>query len=67
MNVWGRRFDPTVGKPVGEPFQVTRFGSPGRMPSDRIGYAELGVTANRLALPVMDVTGSISMLKNVDR
>jgi Tol biopolymer transport system component/predicted Ser/Thr protein kinase len=67
MNVWGRRFDPTVGKPVGEPFQVTRFESPGRMPSDYIGGAELGVAANRLVLPIMEATGSIWMLENVDR
>jgi len=67
MNVWGRRFDPTLGKPVGEPFQVTRFESPGRMPSDYIAYAELGVAANRLVLPIMEVSGSIWMLENVDQ
>jgi dipeptidyl aminopeptidase/acylaminoacyl peptidase len=67
MNVWGRRFDPTVGKPVGEPFQVTRFESPGRKPSDYIGSAELGVAANRLVLPIMEATGNIWILENVDR
>jgi len=67
MNVWGRRFDPTVGKPVGEPFQVTRFESPARMPSDYIGSAELGVAADRLVLPIMEVTGNIWMLEDVDR
>jgi dipeptidyl aminopeptidase/acylaminoacyl peptidase len=67
MNVWGRRFDPTLGKPVGEPFQVTRFESPGRMPSDYIGYAELGVAGNRLVLPIMEVSGSIWMLEDVDQ
>jgi len=67
MNVWGRRFDPTVGKPVGEPFQVTRFESPGRMPSDYIAYAELGVAANHLVLPIMEATGNIWMLENVER
>ena len=67
MNVWGRRFDPTLGKPVGEPFQVTRFESPGRMPSDYIGSAELGVAATRLVLPIMEVSGSIWMLEDLDR
>ncbi len=67
MNVWGRRFDPTVGKPVAEPFQVTRFESPGRMPSDVVSYAELGVAANRIVMVIMEATGSIWMLENVDR
>jgi serine/threonine protein kinase len=67
MNVWGRRFDPALGRPVGEPFQVTRFESPGRMPWDVIPYAELGVAANRLVLPIMEVSGNIWMLENVDR
>jgi Tol biopolymer transport system component len=67
MNVWGRRFDPTLGKPVGEPFQVTRFESPGRMPSEDMGSAELGIAANRIVMGIMEATGNIWMLENVER
>jgi serine/threonine protein kinase len=31
FNVWGIRFDPKNGTPVGEPFRVTTFDSPGQM------------------------------------
>jgi serine/threonine protein kinase/Tol biopolymer transport system component len=67
MNVWARRFDPNQGKAVGEPFQITRFESPSRMPSDYMGATEIGVAAHRLVLSVMDVTGSVWMLENVDK
>ena len=66
-NVWGNRFDPSSGKPVGEPFRVTNFESPNRMISTDIPTAELGVAANRLVLPIMEVSGSIWIMENVDR
>src|SRR5262245_16084580 len=67
FNVWGIRFDPTQGKPVGEPFRVTSFENPGRMIAPDIGYVDLGITANRLVLPILEVSGSIWILENVDR
>jgi len=66
-NVWGIRFDPTQGKPVGEPFRVTSFENPGRMIPPDLGLVDMGITANRLVLPILDVSGSIWILENVDR
>ena len=28
FNIWGIRFDPDAGKPVGQPFQISKFDSP---------------------------------------
>ena len=36
FNVWGRRFDPASGQPIGEVFRVTNFESPGRMIPPRL-------------------------------
>jgi serine/threonine protein kinase len=63
LNVWGRRFDPVSGQPVGEAFRVTRFESPGQMIS-RGG--RVSCAADRLVLPIAEVSGSIWILENVD-
>jgi serine/threonine protein kinase len=67
FNVWGRRFDPAIGKPVGEPFRVTSFESPSRMIYPNTPLMEIGLAANRLVLPIMEVSGGIWILENVDR
>jgi serine/threonine protein kinase/sugar lactone lactonase YvrE len=68
FNIWGIRFNPTSGKPEGEPFQVTAFESPGRMISPRLVQLDhISLTANRLVLPITDTSGSIWILENVDR
>ena len=36
FNVWGRRFDPLMGSPVGEAFRITNFNNPGQMIPDRL-------------------------------
>jgi hypothetical protein len=39
-NVFGVRFDPATGKPVGSPFQVTELKSPSAMiPSEVMGLS----------------------------
>ena len=50
-----------------QPFQVTRFVDPGRRLFPNVGDLELGVSADRLILPILETTGSIWMLDNVDR
>jgi Tol biopolymer transport system component len=66
-NVWGRRFDPSSGRPVGEPFQVTSLESPTvRLPAPTIS-AELAIAADRLILPVVESSGSVWVIENVDR
>jgi len=65
INVWGRRFDPARGTPVGEPFQVTRFQSSAQqMVSQSLGMA---VTRDRLVLSVASLSGELWILDNVDR
>jgi len=67
FNVWGIRFDSDQGRPVGEPFRVTAFESPGRMISNLISYAEIAVVRNKLGVPITEVSGNIWMLDGVDR
>jgi hypothetical protein len=65
FNVWGIHFDAARGKPVGEPFRVTAFGTPSLMLASPIDTVELCITQNRLALNLEDLSGSIWMLDNV--
>ena len=67
FNVWGRRFDPATGQPAGEAVRVTNFESPGRMIPPRIVTIELSLAADRLVVPIMEVSGSIWILENVNR
>ncbi|HSF24380.1 MAG TPA: protein kinase [Blastocatellia bacterium] len=67
FNVWGMRFDPTGGNPVGEAFRVTAFESPGQMMSPRlVQLIGISLAADRLVLPITEVSGSIWILENVD-
>ena len=66
-NVWGIRFDPVAGKPLGEPFLVAAFESPSRMIFPVLNASELGVSANRLVVTIREVSGNIWTLENVDR
>ena len=67
FNVWGIRFDQKSGTPLGEPFRVTTFDSPGQMVLPRPALLELSLAANRMVLPIMEVSGGIWILTNVDR
>ncbi len=67
LNVWGRRFDPSKGQPVGEPFRATAFESPRLMVPDRIQVLGISLTENQFAIPMAEVSGSIWMLEDVDR
>jgi len=68
FNVWGIRFDPTKGKPVGLPFAVTTFNSLTLMvPRHITGSTGLSLTQNRLVLPLTQQSGSIWILDHVDQ
>ena len=67
FNVWGIRFDPVAGKPAGDPFRVTAFESPGQMVLPNVQRMQISLAADRLVLPIMEVSGSIWILENVDR
>jgi len=67
FNVWGIRFDPVAGQPAGEPFRVTAFNSPSQMIMEDVRTMELALAADRLILPIMEVSGNIWILENVLR
>ncbi len=67
FNLWAVRFDGAAGKPAGEPFQITRFESPTRQIPTDLPNAEIGVSPKGLILTIMERTGNIWVLDNVDR
>jgi Tol biopolymer transport system component len=67
FNLWGIHFDPTVGKTVGEPFQVSNFESPRLMIPRFIPPVGLSLTQDKLVLTMAEESGSIWVLENVDR
>jgi serine/threonine protein kinase len=66
FDIWGLRFDPESGRSVGEEFRVTRYDSPGRT-VDAAGASELGVSATRLVVPIVESKGSIWVLDKIAR
>ncbi len=67
FNLWGIHFDSVKGSPQGKPFQVTSFESPGLMIPTAIAPVEISLAGGRLALPLMQASGNIWILDNVDR
>jgi Tol biopolymer transport system component/predicted Ser/Thr protein kinase len=66
FGVWGIEFDPEKGTTVGAEFRVTSFVDPARRVMASSG-AELGVAWDRLVLPILERSGSIWVLDQVDR
>jgi Tol biopolymer transport system component/DNA-binding winged helix-turn-helix (wHTH) protein len=67
FNVWGIRFDSAAGKPIGQPFQVSKFDSPRLMILRMITPVELSLTQDKLALTMEQASGNVWFLDNVDR
>jgi serine/threonine protein kinase len=68
FHVWALPFDPARGVGTGSPFQVTHFDNPShRIWGDDLSNAEPSVIRNRMTLPMVDATGNIWMLDNVDK
>jgi serine/threonine protein kinase len=67
FNLWGVRFDRDRGIPVGEPFAITKFDSPGFILSPNVTSVELGIAQKRAVLTMTTVSGGIWMLEGVDR
>jgi Tol biopolymer transport system component len=65
FNLWGIGFDPAGGKPIGSPFRVTNFDSPGQMVLDDVRFMEIALSANRLILPIMEASSGIWILENL--
>ena len=67
LNVWGRRFDPETGKPSGDPFRVTTLENPSERVSSPVTTMELAIAPNQLILPIVEASGSVWVLENIDR
>ena len=67
FNVWKVRFDPATGKPLDQPTRVTDFESPSQMIIPNIVQLEMALTSDRFILPMMETSGGIWVLENVDR
>ena len=61
-NVWGVRFDSTHGAPIGPAFQITHLDNVRRMISPIRVISDIGVSADRLVVTVMEQTGSVWLL-----
>jgi Tol biopolymer transport system component len=66
FNVWKVRFDPASGKPLDQPKRVTDFESTTQMIIPNIVQLEMALTSDRIILPMMETSGSIWVLENVD-
>jgi serine/threonine protein kinase/Tol biopolymer transport system component len=67
FNVWGIRFDPRRGVPIGVAFPVTNFASPRLMVPQSIEPVGFALTQDRLVLTMEDVSGGIWVLDGVDQ
>jgi hypothetical protein len=65
--VWGRRFDPSSGTPVGDPFPVTSFRSARFVLTPRTVQMDIAITSTHLLLPMSESRSDIWMLDAVDR
>lgn len=66
-NVWGQRFDPDAGRPIGPAFRVTSFDRGRQVLAPYIGQLAMTVTPTRIVLPMYEATGQIWVLDEVDR
>ena len=67
LNLWARRFDLAAGQPVGDAYQVTRFTEAQRRLPEQLGRIEIGVSSDRIFLPISETSGKIWILDHVDR
>ena len=67
FNVWGIRFDPATGKPVGQPFEVSKFDRPRLMIPRWIPSVGFSLTQDKFVLTMAQESGNIWVLDNVDR
>jgi Tol biopolymer transport system component/DNA-binding winged helix-turn-helix (wHTH) protein len=65
INVWGRRFDAAKRRPVGDPFRVTDFSGSQLLQYDFIANIGLSIARRKLAVTVLQSSGSVWVLDNV--
>ena len=62
----GHRVRSAKGTTVGKEFRVTRLMDPGRR-VQAIASSELGVSRDRLVVPILERSGSVWVLDQIDR
>lgn len=67
FNVWGRRFDPVAGKPVGDAFPVTSLDNPHQGLPASIRGLEIALSTDRLIAPIVEMAGGVWMIDHPDR
>ena len=67
IHVWALPFDEARGIATGSPFQVTRFDSASHRLGSTLSLGAVRVTQSDDAAQLVDTTGNIWMLDNVDR
>jgi Tol biopolymer transport system component/DNA-binding winged helix-turn-helix (wHTH) protein len=67
FNVWGIEFNSASGAAAGQPFRVTAFESPGQMILTDVRVMEMALSTDHLILPIMEVSGGIWILENLER
>jgi hypothetical protein len=65
--VWKVRFDPASGEPLDQPTRVTDFENSTQLIMPNIVQLEMALTSDRIILPMMETSGGIWVLENVDR
>ena len=67
LNVWGRRFDPTQGTPIGAPFAGDQVQRPATNDlACSLQQMQIALTADRLFLPITETQSELWILDNVD-
>jgi Tol biopolymer transport system component len=67
FNVWGRRFDPVAGTPIGAAFPVTALDTPHQGLPTSIKGLEIALSADRLIAPIVETAGGVWMIDHPDR
>jgi len=67
FNLWGVHFDPAAGKPVGQPFQISKFDSARLMIPRFVPPVGLSLTQAKLVMTMAEESGNIWVLENVDQ
>jgi Tol biopolymer transport system component/DNA-binding winged helix-turn-helix (wHTH) protein len=66
-DVWGRRFDSTAGRPVGDVFRVTAFDRGARTLASDVTQLAMVLARDRIFLPMQEATGHLWVLDQIDR
>jgi hypothetical protein len=67
FEVWGRRFDPEVGLPTGDPFRVTSLEGARQILSPYLTDLDMFITPKQILLPMFEASSRVWMLEQADK